>query len=182
MLSQKQHAICGICSINVLFLDFTATENDSLSSTSIDICLFISSKCLFESNISRFSTTVNCIRRFSCLLLQSQTAIDFAGDVGGVVGLWLGGSMLSLFETFDLLFLEHAASYCRCKKRLRQPSPAMNKADHFDLPVVLPHSPHTPLPMQPDNQVVQPFDIKPLNNGEADVYKPATWHLYYDKS
>lgn len=65
-------------------------------------------------------------------------------------------------------------SYCLCcKKRLRRPpSPSFNnKGENFDLPVV-----------HPESQEVQMVAANPLNNGEADVYKPATWRLYYDKS
>lgn len=40
--------------------------------------------------------------------------------MGGILGLWLGGSMLSVFETFDLLCFEHVKSYFRCNKRLRR--------------------------------------------------------------
>lgn len=38
------------------------------------------------------------------------------GDIGGIVGLWLGGSIVSLIEIFDLLFFEHVETICKPKK------------------------------------------------------------------
>lgn len=42
--------------------------------------------------------------------------------MGGILGLWLGGSMVSILETFDLLFFENIRSYIRCRLKFHKPA------------------------------------------------------------
>ena len=60
----------------------------------------------------KFHWTCNWLLEFCCFILFC--AIKLSGDIGGSIGLYLGGSLLTLMEILDLIIWV-------CYKRERRP-------------------------------------------------------------